>query len=231
MEIQGSADRHALLEGMNMPMLGLGLGTAFVAVILAAAGTAIILRKYRGTPFEADIRKWARIGWIGLILYLAVYIGFFVHRSSPEKVPYPFAAGDTLIAKGDYNGAIRAYEEIVKKYPHMALAHFKLGMALRMVKAIGPSIREIKEAIKEDPDQAEPYFALGSIVWTQGTSEDAMPYFKKGLELDPSNRQKAFFLKIINRGELEKKGVLKPGSTGRPRLSPPAPLPPGKGTP
>lgn len=228
MEIQGSTDRHALLEGMNLQMLGLGIGTAFVALVLAAVGTAVILRRYRGTPYEGDLRKWARIGWIGFIVYLAAYIGFFVHRSSPEKVPYPFASGDKLIAKGDYNGAIRSYEAVVQKYPHMALAHFKLGMALRMVKAIGPSIRELKESIKEDPDQAEPYFALGSIIWTQGTSEDAMPYFRKGLELDPTNRQRAFFLKIINRGEMEKKGLIKPGTTGRPQLSPPAPVTPGK---
>ncbi|MCL4461849.1 MAG: hypothetical protein M1297_09115 [Nitrospirae bacterium] len=223
MEIQGSADRHALLEGMNLSLLGLGVGTAFLAIVLAAIGTGMIVRKSRGTISEERVKKWARIGWFGLVVYLVVYIGYFVHLSSPRKVPYPFAPGDRMVAKGDYNGAIRFYEGIVRQYPHMALAHFKLGMALRMVKAIGPSIKELKEAIGYDPDQPEPYFALGSILWTQGTSRDAMPYFRKGLELDPQNRQRLFFEKIIRRGELEEKGLLKPGSAARPRLTPPAP--------
>ena len=231
MEIQGSADRHALLEGMNLPMLGLGVGTALASIVIAAIGTAIILRKYRGTQAQGSVQKWARIGWIGFVVYLVAYIGYFVHRSSPEKVAYPFVPGARMIARGDYNGAIKFYGEIAKKYPDMALAHFKLGMALRMVKAIRPSIRELKEAIRDDPDAPEPYFALGSILWTQGTSEDAMPYFRKGLELDPQNRQRAFFMKIILRGEAERKGQVKPGSEGRPKLSPAAPAPAGAGTP
>ncbi|MHB1606602.1 MAG: tetratricopeptide repeat protein [Leptospirales bacterium] len=225
MVIEGSLDRHALLEGMNLPMLGLGIGTALAAIVIAAIGTVFILQKYRGTNAEGSVLKWARIGWIGFVVYLAVYIGYFVEKSSPEKVSYPFSAGDSMVAKGDYNGAIKSYETIVKKYPTMGLAHYKLGMALRMVKAIGPSIKELKEAIRDDPEEPEPYFALGSILWTQGTSEDAMPYFRKGLELDPQNRQKGFFMKIIQRGEMEQKGQIKPGSEGRPKLSPPASAP------
>ncbi len=223
MEIQGSADRHAILEGMNLSLLGLGVGTAFLAIVLAEVGSGLIVRKARGTASEDRVKKWARIGWIGLVVYLVAYVGYFFHLSSPRQVPYPFASGDRMVSKGDYNGAIRFYEGIVRKYPHMAMAHFKLGMALRMVKAIGPSIKELKTAIKYDPDQPEPYFALGSILWTQGTSRDAMPYFRKGLELDPQNRQRLFFEKIIKRGELEQKGILKPGSDARPHLTPPAP--------
>ena len=223
MVIQGSLDRHALLEGMNLSLLGLGIGTAFLAILIAAIGTGFIIRKVRGTESEDRVKKWARIGWAGLVIYLAIYVGYFFHLSSPRKVPYPFTPGDRLVAKGDFNGAIRFYGKIVKEYPRMGLAHFKLGMALRMVKDIGPSIKELKAAIRYDPDQPEPYFALGSILWTQGTSRDAMPYFRKGLELDPQNRQRLFFEKIIKRGELEEKGLLKPGSDGRPRLSPPAP--------
>lgn len=211
---------------MNLSMLGLGVGTALVAILIAAIGTAFILRKSRGTDSEGAVQKWARIGWIGFVVYLALYIGYFVQKSSPEKVSYPFSAGDRMIAKGDYNGAIKSYESIVKKYPNMGLAHFKLGMALRMVKAIGPSIKELKEAIRDEPEEPEPYFALGSILWTQGTSEDAMPYFRKGLELDPQNRQKGFFMKIIQRGEMEQKGQIKPGSEGRPKLSPAISVPP-----
>ncbi|MHB1286891.1 MAG: tetratricopeptide repeat protein [Leptospirales bacterium] len=223
MELRGTLDRHALLEGMNLPMLGLGVGTALVAIVIAAIGTAIILRNARGSESQGKVLKWARIAWVGFVFYLVAYIGYFVHKSSPEKVSYPFVPGDRLVAKGDYNGAIKFYAGIAKEYPDMALAHFKLGMALRMVKAIGPSVKELKLAIRDDPDQPEPYFALGSILWTQGTSQDAMPYFRKGLELDPQNRQKGFFMQIIHRGELEQKGQLKAGSEARPRLSPAAP--------
>jgi tetratricopeptide (TPR) repeat protein len=223
MELRGTTDQHALLEGLNMPMLEMALFTALVAILVALLGTVLILRYYKGTSEEQKVRKVARIGWVGLILYLLVFLVYYEQKATPKAIPYPFAKGDAAIAKGDFKTAISAYQEVVRKYPAMAQAHFKLGMVYRMVKAIPKAKEELQMAIKEDPDKAEPYFALGSILWSQGTSIDALPYFQKGLSIDPTNPQKDFFMKIIKRAELEQKGLLKPGSEARPRLSPAAP--------
>ncbi len=223
MELRGTTDQHALLEGLNMPMLEMAVMTALVAVLVALLGTVLILRRYKGTSEEEKVRKVARFGWVGLIVYLVIFLIYYEQKATPKTIPYPFAKGDAAIAKGDFKTAIQAYEDVVKKYPTMAQAHFKLGMVYRMVKAIPKAKAELQIAIQEDPDRAEPYFALGSILWSQGTSIDALPYFQKGLSLDPSNPQKNFFIKIINRAKLEQKGLLKPGSSARPRLSPPAP--------
>lgn len=226
MELRGTTDQHALLEGLNMPMLKMALVTALVAILVALLGTVLILRHYKGSSEEQKVRKIARVGWVGLISYLLIFLIYYEQKATPKAIPYPFAKGDAAIAKGDFKTAISAYQDVVKKYPSMAQAHFKLGMVYRMVKAIPKAKDELQIAIKEDPDRAEPYFALGSILWSQGTSIDALPYFRKGLSIDPGNPQKDFFIKIIKRAELEKKGLLKPGSSSRPRLLPA--LPAGK---
>ena len=231
MELRGTTDQHALLEGLNMPMLEMALMTALVAILVALLGTVFILRHYKGTSEEPKVRRVARIGWVGLILYLVIFLIYYEQKATPKMIPYPFAKGDAAIAKGDFKTAISAYQDVVRKYPAMAQAHFKLGMVYRMVKAIPKAKEELQIAIREDPDRAEPYFALGSILWSQGTSIDALPYFQKGLSLDPGNPQKDFFIKIIKRAELEKKGLLKPGSSARPRLSPPSPDPSSGGSP
>ncbi len=219
MELRGTTDQHALLEGLNMPMLQMAVTTALVALLVALLGTILILRHYKGSAEEAKIRKIARIGWLGLVVYLVGFLIYYDQKATPRAIPYPFAKGDAAIARGDFKTAISAYQDIVNRYPAMAAAHFKLGMAYRMVKAIPLAKKELLEAIREDPNRAEPYFALGSILWSQGTSVDALPYFRKGLALDPGNRQKFFFEKIIKRGEMEQKGLIKPGSSSRPRLS------------
>ena len=56
---------------------------------------------------------------------------------------------------------------------------------------------------------------------------DAMPYFEKGLTLDPKTPERPFFQQIIDRAKKEKAGLIKPGSSGRPHLSPAAPDQPG----
>lgn len=212
-----------ILDNMNLPLLGMGFGVLFFAFIFAAIGTAFVLRRARGTPQEAAIRRWTKVGWVFFALYSVGYLVFFYKKSEPVVIAYPFKGGDMALAKGNYKEALDDYKAVIVKYPNLGMAHYKLGMLYRVVKQVDASVAELKKAIALDPDLAPAYFALGSILWTRGTSQDAMPYFEKGLTIDPKTPQKAFFERIIERGKREKAGLLKPDSSGRPHLSPAAP--------
>jgi tetratricopeptide (TPR) repeat protein len=212
-----------ILDNMNLPLLGLALLTLLVAFLFAAIGTGYVLKKARGTPQEPSIRMWAKVGWGIFAVYMVGYGIYFYKKAEPVEIAYPFTAGDQALAKGDYKGALDDYKAVLGKYPKLGLAHYKLGMLYRVVKQVDASVAELKKAIALDPNLAPAYFALGSILWTRGTAEDAMPYFEKGLTIDPKTPQKPFFQEIIDRGKKEKAGLLKPGSISRPHLSPAAP--------
>lgn len=212
-----------ILDNMNLSLLGLGFGTIMFAFVFAAIGTAYVLKRARGTIQEPSIRRWSKVGWALFAVYMVGYMVYFYKKSEPVVIAYPFTAGDKALDRGDYKAALEDYQAVLKQYPNLGLAHYKLGMLYRVVKQVDASVAELKKAIAVDPQLAPAYFALGSILWTRGTAMDAMPYFEKGLTLNPKTPEKAFFLDIIDRGKKEKAGVLKPGSTGRPLLSPPGP--------
>ncbi|MHB8370616.1 MAG: tetratricopeptide repeat protein [Leptospirales bacterium] len=212
-----------ILDNMNLPLLGMALATLFVAFLFATFGTAYVLRRARGTVQEPRIRFWAKAGWAAFGIYALLYMGYFYKKAQPVIIAYPFTAGDKALALGDYRGALDDYKKVIAAYPNLGMAHYKLGMLLRVVKQVDGSIHELKEAIRLDPTLAPAYFALGSILWTQGTAMDAEPYFEKGLTIEPKTPQRAFFQEIIDRAKKERAGLVKPGSSGRPHLSPGAP--------
>ena len=226
-----------ILDNMNVPLLGMALLALFLAFLFALLGTAYILKKARGTVQEPRIRLWAKVGWVFFGVYALLYMGYFYKKAQPQVIAYPFTAGDKALATGHYKEALDDYKKIIAAYPNLGMAHYKLGMLLRVVKQVDGSVAELKEAIRLDPNLAPAYFALGSILWTRGTAMDAEPYFEKGLTIDPKAPQKAFFQEIIDRAKKEKAGLIKPGSSGRPHLSPAAPgsgidaPAPGKGQP
>lgn len=214
-----------ILDNMNVPLLGMALVALLLAFLFALLGTAYILRQARGTVQEPRIRLWAKAGWVAFGVYALVYMGYFYKKAQPQVIAYPFSAGDKALASGDYRGALDDYRKVIAAYPNLGMAHYKLGMLLRVVKQVDGSVKELKEAIRLDPNLAPAYFALGSILWTRGTAMDAEPYFEKGLTIDPKAPQKAFFQEIIDRAKKERAGLIKPGSSGRPHLSPAAPGP------
>ena len=226
-----------ILDNMNVPLLGMALVAILLAFLFALLGTAYVLRKSKGTLQESRIRLWAKAGWIAFGVYAVVYMGYFYKKAQPQVIAYPFSAGDKALASGDYKAALADYKKVIAAYPNLGMAHYKLGMLLRVVKQVDGSIAELKEAIRLDPNLAPAYFALGSILWTRGTAMDAESYFEKGLTIDPKAPQRVFFQEIVDRAKKERAGLIKPGSMGRPHLSPAAPgtgldqTPSGKGQP
>ncbi|MCL4485471.1 MAG: tetratricopeptide repeat protein [Nitrospirae bacterium] len=212
-----------ILDNMNLPLLGMSLAAILVAFVFAAVGTAYVLRRARGTIQEPKIRLWAKIGWAVFAVYVVGYMTYFYKKAEPVVIAYPFTAGDRALASGHYKEALDDYKAVVARYPNFGMAHYKLGMLYRVVKQVDGSIAELKKAIALDPNLAPAYFALGSILWTRGTAMDAMPYFEKGLTLDPKTPQRPFFQQIIDRAKKEKAGLIKPGTSGRPHLSPASP--------
>ncbi len=220
-----------ILDNMNLPLLGMSLAAILVAFAFAAVGTSYVLRRSRGTIQEPKIRFWAKIGWGVFAVYAVAYMTYFYKKAEPVVIAYPFTAGDNALATGHYKEALDDYKAVVARYPNFGLAHYKLGMLYRVVKQVDGSVAELKKAIALDPNLAPAYFALGSILWTRGTAMDAMPYFEKGLTLDPKTPQRPFFQQIIDRAKKEKAGLIKPGTSGRPHLSTAMPSTPSSSTP
>jgi tetratricopeptide (TPR) repeat protein len=92
--------------------------------------------------------------------------------------------GREYYVSGNYEKAIDAFKESIRKTPNSAEAHFNLGLAYGK---IGDSEKEIEsylEAIRLKPKVPNVHFNLGSAYKEKGNIQNAIESFKKALQID-----------------------------------------------
>jgi tetratricopeptide (TPR) repeat protein len=113
-----------------------------------------------------------RILWIFSSLYFAFwYIGIS-------------NAGRKYYVAGEYDKAIEAYSEQIKKKPS-AEAYFNLGLAYGKNGQQEKEIDAYKEALKLNPNRPELHFNLGTVYNDTGNKGQAINSFKEAIRLRP----------------------------------------------
>jgi len=96
--------------------------------------------------------------------------------------------GNTHFRAKEWSEAVPAYEEAVKRAPKNATIRNNLAAALCKVMDFNGAKREIEKALDIDPAYVKAWARKADIEVLLKENHKAMESYKKGLELDPSNK-------------------------------------------
>jgi tetratricopeptide (TPR) repeat protein len=162
-------------------------------VALTAAALAVVGKSLGGG--RAGLR--IGVGW-ALLLVLGVLTWKQGHiyadqetlwRNTLAQNPACWVAhcnlGAVLISKGQFDEAIRQYQEAFRWKPGDAQAHYNLGLALVRKGQLDEAIRQCQEALRLKPDYADAHDILGiALVW-KGQLDEAIRQYQEALRLKP----------------------------------------------
>lgn len=97
------------------------------------------------------------------------------------------ASGLEQLKKGDYAGAIESFRLAVKENDSEPAAHLGLGIAYYHLREDGLAERELTRAAELNPGDPTAYQMLGELAYRRDDPEDAVSYWEKALQIDPSN--------------------------------------------
>jgi tetratricopeptide (TPR) repeat protein/tRNA A-37 threonylcarbamoyl transferase component Bud32 len=151
----------------------------------------------RRLVLEAALRP--RPGDLGLLVVLGNSYGINQREGTDERTrwfqaavaAHPFRVlthnnlGIALYDKGDFDGAIRAYNDALRIDPQYAFAHYNLGLALFGTGNLNGAVGAYKEALRLDPTNVLAHNNLGNTLRIQGNLDEAVGCCKEALRLDP----------------------------------------------
>ncbi len=128
-----------------------------------------------------------------------------------------FQKGTALLRKGDFKGAMEAYQKAISLYEkepeyfsQLGWAMFRQSAKTKNAAEHAKAKRAVETSIKMNPNLAQSYYYLGMITKTDGDLEMAKKLFNKAVEMNPKNAEATSELRLINsRLEKEHKGGLK----------------------
>ncbi len=106
--------------------------------------------------------------------------------SHPHEAQAHTQLGNTLLAKGELDGAIVAYREALRIQPNLAYAHFNLGNALRLKGRLDEAIIEWRETIRCQPGLAVAHNCIGMALVFKRDLDGAVASLREAIRLQPN---------------------------------------------
>jgi len=104
----------------------------------------------------------------------------------PNKLPFePLHWGTILAELGRYEEATTEYQRALQKAPHLAIAHYDLGLAYLHAKQYDNAIECLKQALQSEPHNAKILGSLGLAYGKKGWHDAAETELRTALRLDP----------------------------------------------
>jgi len=126
-------------------------------------------------------------------------------EGQPELFDYLLHAC-ILDSLGDYLGAQKYYQEVLKARPDDVTAGLFLANAFYQTGRAADAQRQLQKLAKAHPKLALINYYLGNLAWEKGDKRLAASYFEKALKLEPDNKkiQLASLAVIIDNGQIKK---------------------------
>src|SRR5262249_3860715 len=86
---------------------------------------------------------------------------------------------DKTAARGDWEGAIIAYEKLIKLAPGVAESHSNLGTSYYSAGRPGDAIAPLRQALKLKPALTQARYFLGAALAESGQCQEALPHLKR----------------------------------------------------
>lgn len=93
-------------------------------------------------------------------------------KDEPKILSY-YNMGNAFFDLGDYEKAVKAYQEAIKLDPKLSKPHNNLGLAYAALNRLQEAVSEFNEAVKLRPDYAEAHFNLGVDLLLLGKKQQA----------------------------------------------------------
>jgi len=93
--------------------------------------------------------------------------------------------GLSCYQKGDYNEAIKQFQEALKLNPGKAEIHYNLGLTYQAKGLLNEAVEEYRKALEVNPEDAETHNNLGIVYYNQGSYRKAIEEFKLALSINP----------------------------------------------
>ena len=115
-----------------------------------------------------------------------------VHQSLNDSTSKNDAAALNLrgmIAKEQqrYDAALATFNDVRNRFPDYLQALHNIAATLILKGEYKQAFEVASDGIRKDPKQAAAYQAAGSALFSQGRFDEALPYFKKSVEVEPSS--------------------------------------------
>ena len=119
--------------------------------------------------------------------------------SFPSKELNPLQiSGNEKWRSGDYQGALKDYDQLIKEEPNNGYAYFSRASALLELNKPQEALNDANRAIELDPSIPEAYETRGVAKLMRGDQEGALLDFNSAIELDEN-----FVSAYSNRGALK----------------------------
>ncbi len=119
-----------------------------------------------------------------LILCLFLFWAAGVARAQEDSLKALLLEGVTLHDKGDYDGAIKIYDEVIAKDPQRLLAWYEKSLTLLVAKRFEDCIALCKEVLKnfkEGDELDNIYVNYGSALDAAGKPDEAIKVYSQGI--------------------------------------------------
>ena len=105
-----------------------------------------------------------------------------------ESTHYPshLLLAKTYVDVGRLGEAQRHLEEVTSIYPNLRIAHQELGFVKLELDDKKGALASLQNAATLDAVEPTVYYAIGALLGEQDRCRDALPYFKRSLDVDPT---------------------------------------------
>ncbi|NUM54918.1 MAG: tetratricopeptide repeat protein [Candidatus Hydrogenedentes bacterium] len=105
------------------------------------------------------------------------------------KVDRLFARGVRRAEDGEFDGALRIFQEVAKRAPDMALAHANAGFCLYRLGKPADAIASYERARALEPEDPQHAHDIGCVYYTSGQKEKAFDCFIEALKSEPDHKE------------------------------------------
>lgn len=104
-----------------------------------------------------------------------------------QRAPLFEHVGARAMAAGDYELAVKAFQEVIKTEAEAEAAYYNLGISYAKLGKSQEAIKAYNETLRIAPDYAEAHNNLGNILAKNGQLEEAANHFRECLKINPDN--------------------------------------------
>ena len=118
---------------------------------------------------------------------------------------YHYMRARMLLAEGDLDEAVAAYQTAIDYAPNDEAMRFELAELHLDMERPEQAVRAIEDVLLRNPDSVRANMALGNAYFANRQPEKAAPYFRRVLELEPDNEEVHLRLAIalVRMGEID----------------------------
>ena len=106
-------------------------------------------------------------------------------KLDPERIDYPYELALVQYMKEDYKGAVKTLEKLISHKDVNERVFQLLGNSYSMLGQSDKAFKTYDGGLKKFPKSGMLYLEKGNVHWNKKEFEKALPFYERGIEIDP----------------------------------------------